>query len=73
MSGSHFYDGYAKTECHNYHVAYTGFFGNLHRLKNSPSTVCVPNMNTITFCSTPKRNNPGLVHKTEYSLTCILT
>jgi len=37
-----------KLNAVNYHVVY------------SPSTVCVPNMKTIAFCSTPKLNYPGL-------------
>ena len=49
-----------KLKAVNNYVSDPGFFGNFHRLKNSPSAVCVPNMKTITICSTPKLNFPGL-------------
>ena len=49
-----------KMNAKNNHVTDTGFFGNLHRLKNSPSTVYVQNMKTIAFYPTPKPNYPGL-------------
>ena len=49
-----------KLNAVNYHVAYTGFFGKLHRLKISLFTVCVPNTKTMAFFPTPKLNYPGL-------------